>query len=197
MTCSSSPWGAIPQTGTGNADGYMFFNTAEARTLDAMTARIMPSEPDGRGAREAGVVTYLDHAVAGYFRDLQSIYRVGLQRLDAYQRGRRSERRRSRYRRTGCVFAREHASDAAIGHQRQRSGRQALHDPLLWLVQRRRPRVHQFLHGPTSRRACGRRLYLRADPRQRSGCALGFADHQLSRRYPAAGGFAQHAPGNA
>ncbi|WP_164923779.1 gluconate 2-dehydrogenase subunit 3 family protein [Sinorhizobium fredii] len=62
----------------------MFFNATEARTLDAMTARIMPSEPDGLGAREAGVVTYLDHAVAGYFRDLQSIYRVGLQRLDSY-----------------------------------------------------------------------------------------------------------------
>lgn len=88
MTSSSSPWGAIPQTGTGNAEGYMFFNAAEARTLDAMTARIMPSEPDGRGAREAGVVTYLDHAVAGYFRDLQSIYRVGLQRLDAYSQAR-------------------------------------------------------------------------------------------------------------
>ena len=88
MTSSSSPWGAIPQTGTGNAEGYMFFNVTEARTLDAMTARIMPSEPDGRGAREAGVVTYLDHAVAGYFRDLQSIYRVGLQRLDAYSKAR-------------------------------------------------------------------------------------------------------------
>ena len=88
MTSSSSPWGAIPHTGTGNAEGYMFFNAAEARTLDAMTARIMPSEPDGRGAREAGVVTYLDHAVAGYFRDLQSIYRVGLQRLDAYSQAR-------------------------------------------------------------------------------------------------------------
>ena len=82
MTISSLPGGGIP--GTGNIDGYMFFSAAEVRTLDAMTARIMPSEPDGSGAREAGVVTYLDHAVAGYFRDLQGIYRVGLQRLDAY-----------------------------------------------------------------------------------------------------------------
>ncbi|MDR7031165.1 gluconate 2-dehydrogenase subunit 3 family protein [Rhizobium rosettiformans] len=84
MTISSSPGGNIPQSGTGSADGYMFFNAGEVRTLDAMTARIMPSEPDGRGAREAGVVTYLDRAVAGYFRDLQSVYRVGVQRLDAY-----------------------------------------------------------------------------------------------------------------
>jgi gluconate 2-dehydrogenase gamma chain len=60
----------------------MFFNVAEARTLDAVTARVMPSEPDGKGAREACVVTYIDHAVAGYFRDLQGIYQVGMQRLD-------------------------------------------------------------------------------------------------------------------
>jgi gluconate 2-dehydrogenase gamma chain len=60
----------------------MFFNAAETRTLDAVTARVMPSEPDGLGAREAGVVIYIDRAVAGYFRDLQGIYRVGLQRLD-------------------------------------------------------------------------------------------------------------------
>ena len=63
-------------------DGPMFFNADETRTLDAVTARVMPSEPDGRGAREACVVTYIDRAVAGYFRDLQGIYRVGLQRLD-------------------------------------------------------------------------------------------------------------------
>ena len=63
-------------------EGPMFFNADETRTLDAVTARVMPSEPDGRGAREACVVTYIDRAVAGYFRDLQGIYRVGLQRLD-------------------------------------------------------------------------------------------------------------------
>ncbi len=63
-------------------DGPMFFNAKEVRALDAMTARIMPSEPDAMGAREAKVVRYIDRAVAGYFRDLQGIYRVGLQRLD-------------------------------------------------------------------------------------------------------------------
>jgi gluconate 2-dehydrogenase gamma chain len=60
----------------------MFFNADEMRTLDAVTARVMPSEPDGMGAREAAVVTYIDRAVAGYFRDLQGIYRIGLQRLN-------------------------------------------------------------------------------------------------------------------
>ena len=62
--------------------GLMFFNAVEARALDAMTARVIPSEPDRLGAREAAVVTYIDRAVAGYFRDLQGVYRVSLQRLD-------------------------------------------------------------------------------------------------------------------
>ena len=48
----------------------MFFNAAETRTLDAVTARVMPSEPDGLGAREAGVVIYIDRQLASpYGRD--------------------------------------------------------------------------------------------------------------------------------
>lgn len=74
-----NPLDAISASG---AEGLMFFNEGEARALDAMTARILPSEPDGLGAREAAVVTYIDRAVAGYFHELQGIYRVGLQRLD-------------------------------------------------------------------------------------------------------------------
>ncbi|WP_246231924.1 gluconate 2-dehydrogenase subunit 3 family protein [Sinorhizobium alkalisoli] len=72
----------MDKTRVGDAEGLMFFNMDEARALDAMTARIVPSEPDGLGAREAGVVAYIDRSVAGYFRDLQGIYRVGLQQLD-------------------------------------------------------------------------------------------------------------------
>jgi gluconate 2-dehydrogenase gamma chain len=77
MTSTSAQGAAGPET-----EGLMFFNAIEARTLDAVTSRIIPSEPDGMGAHEAAVVTYIDHAVAGYFRDLQGIYRIGLQRLN-------------------------------------------------------------------------------------------------------------------
>jgi gluconate 2-dehydrogenase gamma chain len=69
-----------------HVDGLMFFNELEARTVDAVTSRIVPSEPDGLGAREAAVLTYIDRAVAGYFRDLQGIYREGLQRLNDHCR---------------------------------------------------------------------------------------------------------------
>jgi gluconate 2-dehydrogenase gamma chain len=42
----------------------------------------MPSEPDAPGAWEAGVVFYIDRAVAGYFRALQTLYRAGIQELN-------------------------------------------------------------------------------------------------------------------
>jgi gluconate 2-dehydrogenase gamma chain len=41
-----------------------FFTGREARTLDALTARIFPGDADDPGAREAGVVTYIDHMLA-------------------------------------------------------------------------------------------------------------------------------------
>lgn len=40
------------------------FSVQEARTVEALTARIMPGSPDDPGAREAGVVAYIDHLLA-------------------------------------------------------------------------------------------------------------------------------------
>ena len=65
-----------------DAQASMFFNEMEARTVEAIAARVMPSEPDAPGAREAGVVFYIDRAVAGYFRSLQTLYRAGIQELN-------------------------------------------------------------------------------------------------------------------
>ena len=39
---------------------YTYLTPHEAKTLDALTARILPGTPDDPGAREAGVVTYID-----------------------------------------------------------------------------------------------------------------------------------------
>ena len=41
-----------------------FFTPAEARTVEALTARIFPGSPDDPGAREAGVVRYIDNFLA-------------------------------------------------------------------------------------------------------------------------------------
>jgi gluconate 2-dehydrogenase gamma chain len=46
------------------ADVLLFFTPAEARTVDALTARIMPGDANDPGAREAGVVTYIDNFLA-------------------------------------------------------------------------------------------------------------------------------------
>jgi gluconate 2-dehydrogenase gamma chain len=59
----------------------VFFNVAEARDVEAMAARIVPGESRDPGAREAGVLAYIDRSVEGAYRELQSSYRRGLAAL--------------------------------------------------------------------------------------------------------------------
>lgn len=42
-----------------------FFNTHEAATTEALTARILPGTPEDPGAREAGVANYIDRTLSG------------------------------------------------------------------------------------------------------------------------------------
>ena len=64
----------------------------------------MPGAPGKPGARDAGVLNYIDLALAGAYADLQDFYRRGLAALDAYCRKtynaaiRAPRRRRSRTR---------------------------------------------------------------------------------------------------
>jgi len=61
---------------------FAFFSTAEAAEIDAITARIIPS--DGTpGAREAGAVFFIDHALTTFALDDQKTYRAGLPELQA------------------------------------------------------------------------------------------------------------------
>ena len=46
----------------------------------------MPGAPGKPGARDAGVVNYIDLALAGAYADLQDFYRRGLAQLDAFCR---------------------------------------------------------------------------------------------------------------
>ena len=59
-----------------------FFNDVEARTVEAITERIIPGEGGVGGATDAGVVYYVDRAVSGFSTDLQHVYRRGLRELD-------------------------------------------------------------------------------------------------------------------
>lgn len=66
-------------------DAALFFlNPAEARTLDTLAACIIPGDAADPGAREAGVVTYVDRTLAGYLREYQSFYRQGIRTLDQH-----------------------------------------------------------------------------------------------------------------
>src|SRR5579862_4109647 len=61
-----------------------FFNYEQASTVAAFTERIMPGAPGKPGARDAGVLNYIDLALAGAYADLQDFYRRGLASLNAY-----------------------------------------------------------------------------------------------------------------
>lgn len=57
----------------------------EARALDALTAQILPTD-DLPGAREAGVVRFIDRALTGFAKEQLGLYQKGLRDLDAESR---------------------------------------------------------------------------------------------------------------
>src|SRR6266850_3095739 len=63
-----------------------FFNAQDAATIAAFTERLMPGAPGKPGARECGVLNYIDLALAGAYADQQDFYRRGLVTLDAHCR---------------------------------------------------------------------------------------------------------------
>jgi gluconate 2-dehydrogenase gamma chain len=66
------------------AGQYAFFNDNDAATVAALAERIMPDAPGKPGAREAGVLNYIDLALAGAYSDQQDFYRRGLTALDLH-----------------------------------------------------------------------------------------------------------------
>jgi gluconate 2-dehydrogenase gamma chain len=80
----------VQQHPSGNEHGA-FFNHDNAATIAAFTERLIPGAPDKPGARDAGVLNYIDLALAGAYADLQDFYRRGLAQLDAYCRKTHSE----------------------------------------------------------------------------------------------------------
>src|SRR5215210_5288943 len=60
----------------------------EARTAAAVFERLFPSDESSPGAIDIGVLTYLDRALAGAYRDKDEAYRLGLAALDLAARRR-------------------------------------------------------------------------------------------------------------
>jgi len=73
---------------------------AEGDTLEAIVARLIPSDANGPGAAEARAAHYIDRALAGPLRASRTAYADGLAALDAYARANK-----------GAPFAKLSASD--------------------------------------------------------------------------------------
>jgi gluconate 2-dehydrogenase gamma chain len=61
---------------------FQFFTPEQAAEIDAITARIIPTD-ELPGAREAGVVYFIDRGLATFAADDQKTYREGLPELQA------------------------------------------------------------------------------------------------------------------
>ena len=73
---------------------------AEGDTLEAIVARLIPSDANGPGAAEARAAHYIDRALAGPLRASRTAYADGLAALDAYAQTKK-----------GAPFAKLSASD--------------------------------------------------------------------------------------
>jgi gluconate 2-dehydrogenase gamma chain len=65
---------------------------AEADTLEAIVARLIPSDENGPGATEARAAHYIDRALAGPLAASRKAYNAGLAALDAYAQSARGAR---------------------------------------------------------------------------------------------------------
>src|SRR5215813_4291716 len=63
-----------------------FLNLEEAAAVEAFAERLMPGAPGMSGAREAGVLNYIDLALAGAYADLRDFYRRGCAALEEHCR---------------------------------------------------------------------------------------------------------------
>ena len=66
---------------------YKHLDAAQARTLEAIVGRLIPSDARGPGALEAGAVRYIDRALGDALAVSRAAYTAGLAALDAHARG--------------------------------------------------------------------------------------------------------------
>jgi len=59
-------------------------SAGETATLEAIVARLIPSDANGPGALEAGAARYIDRALGDALASLRGVYTAGLAALNAY-----------------------------------------------------------------------------------------------------------------
>lgn len=62
---------------------FLFLTAEEASLLSAICDRIIPEDKNGPGAKQAGVIYYIDKQLYEVFEDDQQTYRNGLKAIDA------------------------------------------------------------------------------------------------------------------
>jgi gluconate 2-dehydrogenase gamma chain len=87
-------------TATAQLEALETLTAAEADTLEAIVARLIPTDENGPGAAEARAAHYIDRALSGPLRSSREAYAAGLAAIDAYAQSKR-----------GALFARLSAPD--------------------------------------------------------------------------------------
>jgi gluconate 2-dehydrogenase gamma chain len=77
--------GSVVSCGGKRRSRWRFFTSEEAAAVEAMCEQIIPQDSDA-GARQAGVVNYIDLQLTRHFKPYQSAYRQGLAAIDAESR---------------------------------------------------------------------------------------------------------------
>jgi gluconate 2-dehydrogenase gamma chain len=70
-------------------EAYETLTAAESDVLEAVTARLIPADVNGPGAKEARAAHYIDRALAGPLSGFRANYTAGLASLDAYARSKK------------------------------------------------------------------------------------------------------------
>jgi gluconate 2-dehydrogenase gamma chain len=101
VTPAGDPLPALAQAPGGPAPGALeTLTAAEAETLGAVAARLIPTDSNGLGATEARAAQYIDRALGGALASFREAYRTGLAALDRFAQSSR-----------GNSFARLSATD--------------------------------------------------------------------------------------
>jgi len=83
---SATAAGVLASCGrTGGGPHWRFFTAAEARSVDAICEQIIPADTDP-GARQAGVVNFIDLQLTKHHKRHQAAYRKGIAGVDAVSR---------------------------------------------------------------------------------------------------------------
>jgi gluconate 2-dehydrogenase gamma chain len=78
---------AVNEAPAAELEQLEYFTVEEAGIIDAVVERLIPSDANGPGAKEARVARYIDRALGGELSIFRDVYGAGLEQLEAFSRG--------------------------------------------------------------------------------------------------------------